>query len=75
MFWANLIKEEADEFYSLIKRVDRWVSYCQSMRAMKPRQEPDLSLDLPDADYLRWDELATKFWTPSIMAVRRTLNP
>lgn len=62
MGWDNLTQEEQDEYYGLLRRIHEWVTYCESCRAKKTRRPIDYSLNLPDEDYIRWDQLAEKFW-------------
>jgi hypothetical protein len=68
MFWNNLTQEEQDEYFNLLKRISEWVTYCEFCRAKKTRRPIDYSLNLPNEDYIRWDQLATKFWQlPSVV--------
>ena len=53
----RLTEEEGDEYLALTRRIGAWVTYCEACRKAKPRVAIDRSLDLPDADYLRWNEL------------------
>lgn len=70
MFWDSLTREEADEFYLCMKRIDEWVQHCEVTRTMNkkrkkeklPLLEIDDSLDPPTEIYLRWDELSRKGW-------------
>lgn len=60
--WTNLTPAEADEYYAFMRRINEWTTYCAACRSAKPKIEIDYSRDLPDADHIRWDALAQKFW-------------
>jgi hypothetical protein len=65
MFWNNLTQKEQDEYFVLLKRIHEWVTHCELCRAKKTRRPIDYSLNLSNEDYIRWDQLAWKFWSVS----------
>lgn len=66
MFWNRLTPEESDEFIELIRVVAAWVSHCEATRAYWKKKgiyrEADPSLGPTDEMFIRWDQLARKFW-------------
>ena len=71
MFWDRLTHDEADHFYSCMKKIDAWTQHCEWIRSenkkrkkdKRPLLEIDTSLDPPTEVYLRWDELSRKGWS------------